>query len=101
MDRLMEQAYKRLNPTPQEPPPEPVADADSTGEFDGVVWADTAVDANYVPQSIRPELTPIIPPPAPGSVPPEAVAPVPDEFEKEDEVDEDEVDPEGLEEDNV
>ena len=92
MDRLMEEAYKRLYPVAEEPAPEPDEAEALAKEYDGIEWGDTAVPADYVAQSIQPEFVPIVRPPARGSVPAEPMAPDSDEFEKEDEYEEDDYD---------
>lgn len=60
MDRLMEEAFRRLNPPPPPAPPAEVEpDDDEPYEFDGIVWGNCGVDPDYVPQSIKPVYRPI------------------------------------------
>ena len=66
MDVLMEEAYRKLNPEKEAGLAEEPAEA--PGEFDGIVWGDTGVPSDYVPQSVQPTYEPIARPPAPGSM---------------------------------
>jgi hypothetical protein len=60
MNRLMEEAFRRLNPPPPPAPPAEVEpDDDEAYQFDGIVWGNCGVDPNYVPQSIKPVYRPI------------------------------------------
>jgi hypothetical protein len=67
MNLLMDEAYRRLFPAG----PPAIQEDEAPGEFDGLVWEDIGVGADYIPTSIEPEIEYFPQRAAPGSVPTE------------------------------
>lgn len=73
MDLLMDEAFRRLYP-PETAPAHEVADEPE--EFDGIVWGDSSVGADYIPTSIQPEIDYFPQKPGLGSLPTEPPDPL-------------------------
>jgi hypothetical protein len=70
MDSLMEEAYKQLYTagTPLHIAGAADLETEPSAGFDGLVWEDSPVNADYQPQSIEPVYEPIFSPPPHGSL---------------------------------
>ena len=73
MDLLMDEAFRRLYPLDPGPVQEVVLETD---EFDGIVWGDSSVGADYVATSIKPEIDYFPQRPELGSLPTEPPDPL-------------------------